>query len=707
MKDRSLRSPAWALGYLLGIHLVALLLFFIFRWVLFVGMEYEFTEPIRSDWGLQAVAFVKGVWFDNVVCCYILTLPLLLLWIGALCNRMGRWLWRFTALWFILLYGLCFVISAANIPYFAYFFKVINSSIYNWFGYVGTTAGMIFGERSYYFPILLGTGALLFWSRFVWRFAARCHARSAALRRPMGWASRLTLLVVGALLMGLCVFGIRGRMGYNPIKVSQAYYCEDPFLNQLGLNPAFNLLISTMDDARKENRKLQLMDDAEAVAQAQRLLARTGIEGISPLARVVRNTPETPATATSADAFLPATAVATLPERVIPTVQTDRRPNVVMLFMESMSYDLLGARVNGRSLTPTLDSLVGRSISLEQCYSAGIHTNHGLYSTLYSFPTIMKRNAMKGSVIPRYSGLPTVLRDEGYRNLFFMTHESQYDNMNAFFRTNGFDEIYAEEDYPKEKIANHFGVADDYLYEYALGVLDERARDESPFFAALLSISNHPPYVIPESFTPHSDRIEDQIVEYADHSIGELLREAATRPWYDNTIFVLLGDHGKKVGTPECEMPVSYNHIPCLIFGAGIEPMRYEGFCGQIDLAPTLLGLLGVEYTQHNFGIDLGRERRSCIFYTADNLIAARDAEYLYIHEPKTGQEFCYAIEADRLRPLTAPRADSSAVPSAEHLRLEALRNHCFVMLQSTEALVGQGMITTFSTAADGASKPI
>lgn len=87
-------------------------------------------------------------------------------------------------------------------------------------------------------------------------------------------------------------------------------------------------------------------------------------------------------------------------------------------------------------------------------YSAGTHTNHALYATLYSFPSIMKRNAMKGSAIPSYSGLPTVLRDNGYRTLFFMMHESQYDNMNAFFRSNGFDEIYAQENYPKEKIAN-------------------------------------------------------------------------------------------------------------------------------------------------------------------------------------------------------------------------------------------------------------
>ncbi len=668
MHQQSFKSPLWRLYYLLGIHAAALVLFFLFRWVLFCTMEYEFAEPIRSDWALQAVAFVKGVWFDNVVCCYILLLPLVIHWLAALCNYPGRWVWRVTALWFILFYALAFAISAANIPYFAYFFKVINSSIYNWFGYVGTTAGMIFGERSYYFPIALGTTAIVAWSLFVWRFSTRCHARSAAAHIGMGWAPRLGLLLAGAVLTGACIFGIRGRVGYNPIKVSQAYYCEDPFLNQLGLNPAFNLLISTMDDGRKENRKLQLMEDQTAVAEAQRLLGREGIASISPIAREVR-----PAADTTARRL------------------TVERPNIVMIFMESMSSHLIGkSGAEGHSLTPFLDSLATRSLRFERLYSAGIHTNHGLYSTLYSFPTIMKRNAMKGSVIPRYDGLPTVLREEGYRNLFFMTHESQYDNMNAFFRTNGFDEIYAEEDYPKEKIANHFGVQDDYLYEYALGVLNERAKDSQPFFAALLSISNHPPYVIPDHFTPRSSIVEEQIVEYADWSIRRLFEAAADEEWFDRTLFVLLGDHGKKVGTPECEMPDSYNHIPLFICGAGIEPAVYEGFAGQIDIAPTLLGLLGVAYTQQNFGIDLLREERPMIFYTADNLIAARDEEYLYIHDPKTEQEFCYAIEAQGggLRALSASDA------AARH-RIEQLRHYCFVMLQSTEALVEAGDTTT------------
>lgn len=570
MKGISIKRFECYLLYLLSIHVAALFIFFIFRFTLFCSIDYQFPAEIKGDVLLQSGAFLRGLWFDNVIACYILLLPLVVLWIAALCNYTAKWLFRFTTVYFSCFYSVSFVIAAANIPYFEYFFKTINSSIYNWFGYGGTTAGLMFGESSYYFPIFLGLLSIV---AFVWgasSLASYFYRRTEKAAPQISLLSRVAVLVAGAICIGLCLFGIRGRMGYNPIKVSQAYYCEDPFLNQLGVNPVFNLLTSTLDDNRKENRTLHLI------------------------------------------------------------------------------------------------------------YSSGIHTNHGIYSTLYSFPAIMKRNAMKGSVIPVYSGLPTVLQENGYCNLFFMTHESQYDNMNAFLRTNGFDEIYAQENYPSEKVVNSFGVQDDFMYQYALPILNERAGTGNPFFSVLLSISNHPPYVIPPYFHPHSDVLEEQIVEYADWSIRQFMQAAEKQPWFDNTIFVFLGDHGKMVGTPECEMPQSYNHIPLMIYGKDIKPGVYDGFGGQVDVSPTLLGLLNISYLQNNFGVNLLEEERPCMFFTADNLIGARDSVNMFIYSPDSQQEFKYKLEEGKLHAATG--TDEEAFRN--------LKDYCFSMLQSTESLV-------------------
>ena len=418
----------------------------------------------------------------------------------------------------------------------------------------------------------------------------------------------------------------------------------------MGINPTFNLMASVVDDGRSENRALHLMPAEEAVCNAQSYLGRTGIDGISPLARIV-----------DAD---------TVPSR----------KNVVMVLMESMSASLMQRFGQEARLTPYLDSLYHKSLSFANFYSAGNHTNHGLYATLYSFPSVMKRNAMKGSVIPTYSGLPTVLRDNGYATMFFMTHESQYDNMNAFFRTNGYQEIYSQENYPRSKVVNGFGVQDDFLFSYALPVLNRHAATGKPFFATLLTISNHPPYIIPPHFHPATDVLEHQIVEYADWSIRCFMEAASREPWFDNTLFVFLGDHGKMVGTADCELPQSYNHIPFIIYETGITPEERTDFAGQVDVAPTLLGMLGISYTQNNFGVNLLKERRPAMFYTADNTVAARDSSHLYVYDPAVQREFCYDT------------SDGTPKPAAMSEPYNQLKSYCFSMLQATEWMVQQGM---------------
>ena len=154
------------------------------------------------------------------------------------------------------------------------------------------------------------------------------------------------------------------------------------------------------------------------------------------------------------------------------------------------------------------------------------------------------------------------------------------------------------------------------------------------------------------------------------------MEAAAQEPWFEDTIFVLVGDHGKLVGTPECEMPQSYNHVPLMIYGTGIAATHHTEFGGQIDIAPTLLHLLGIDYTQNNFGMNLLEEQRPAIFYTADNLIAARDDERLYIYSPETTQEFCYLTDDATVR-----RAEFDGA-------FEPLKRYCFAMLQSTEWMV-------------------
>ncbi len=638
-----MKRTVYSFAYLLALHVAALVIFFVFRLMLFVSIDYDF--PTSLSFATKATAFVKGVWFDNVIACYISILPLTAMSVAMFFKRFPRWAFTFAAIFTATLYTIAFSVSAANIPYFAYFFTNINSSIFNWLGYAGTTTGMIVGESSYLLPIASGIIAIAaYWilSLGLARFCSRRAQKENPLRHDI--KPLATHILMSLALIGLCAFGIRGRTGYNPIKVSQAYYCQDPLLNQLGISPTFNLLTSYMDDRRKENRPIALLDDKDALRNMQQFLHREGIDSISPLARKV----------------------------TYPHNATNRK-NVVMVLMESMSARLMQAHGQKKPLTPFLDSLHLQSRSYSNFYSSGIHTNHGITATLYSFPTVLNRNAMKGTKIPRYVGLPDVLAKNGYLNMFFMTHESQYDNMNAFLRTNGFHEIYAQEDYPAGEVVNSFGVPDKFLFAYALDKLNAKATTGKPFFSVILTISNHPPYIIPEDFKSRATQPEDQIVEYADQAIATFMRQAKRQPWYDNTIFIFLGDHGKIVGTPECEMPQSYNHVPFIIHGKGIETQTITHLASQVDVAPTLLSMLGLSYTQNNFGIDLNTERRDFVAFTTDKQIAARDSSRLYIYESADGIEHCYTI------------TNGNLVKSAMNPTFSPLKKFCFSTIQATQ----------------------
>ena len=595
-------------AFLLGIHACGLLVLSLFRLVQYVSLR----DMVGATDASTSMAFVKGVWFDNVVACYLMVVPMAVVLACAALGCYRGWLRRAASAWFCVLYPVLFMASAANIPYFAYFFKNINSSIFDWFGYTGTTAGMVFQEKSYWFYIVLFfvLTALFIVAMVKWR---RHMDRLIGTERDrrLGWPRVALRLAATAALVGLCVFGIRGRTGYKPIKISQAYYCEDPFLNQLGINPAFNLLTSVMDDQRSENAELHLMDYGEAISKARRGLNIAGtVDSLHVLRRQVA--------VTDSSTMRP-------------------RPNVVFILMESMSSAFLG-----RGLTPVLDSLSRRSLFFSNFYSAGIHTNHGMTATLYSFPALMKRNLMKGTVTPHREGIPTVLKANGYHNLFFMTHEAQYDNMNAFFRTNGYDDIYAQEDYPREEVVNSFGVSDHFLFDFALGKLRQLGGDGK--------------------------------------FLGDFLHKAAREPWFDNTLFVVQADHGKLVGEVDSELPQSYNHIPLMIFGRGIEPRTYDGLGMQVDVMPTLLGLLGLSYTYDGFGVDLLREARPMVFYSADDQVVARDSSRYFIYTPKLQKSFCYECSADgRLR------------ESREETAFSRLRDYVFSMIQTAEFIIRRG----------------
>jgi phosphoglycerol transferase MdoB-like AlkP superfamily enzyme len=321
--------------------------------------------------------------------------------------------------------------------------------------------------------------------------------------------------------------------------------------------------------------------------------------------------------------------------------------NVVIILMESMSRNYMNYKHNGKPITPYLNSLAEKSYFFDNFYSAGSHTNAGITATLYGFPPIFDRKTMEVEVARHY-GIPNVLHGYGYRNSFFMTGLPQYDNMNLFLFENGFDKIYSQNDFPADKVVNMYGVQDDYLYEFSLSKLNNIKKEgENPFLAVILTISNHMPYIVPKGFENAGSNDEECMVAFSDKCLQDFMQKAEKQDWYKNTLFVILGDHGRVLLNQKYAMPLSLNHIPCFIYSPLLNdaPKRLECLGGQIDIFPTIMGLLNRPYTNNSFGTDLLHEpERNCMFFVNDNQLVCMIGKYFYVRDLIQNADILYDL---------------------------------------------------------------
>ena len=284
--------------------------------------------------------------------------------------------------------------------------------------------------------------------------------------------------------------------------------------------------------------------------------------------------------------------------------------NLVLVSIESLGSDYVESFQGKPGLTPNLDALTRESLIFTNLYATGLRTVRGLEAITLSVPPT------PGRAVPmreHNKGLPTlggVLKQQVYDVLYLYGGYSLFDNMQDFFGGNGYEVIdrtaIADDEISHETI---WGVADENLYQLSLRELDTRYAEGKRFFAHIMTTSNHRPYTYPDgrvSIPSHSGR--DGAVQYTDWAIGEFLKEARKRPWYENTMFVFLADHTSH-GRGRIDLPPKNYRIPMWIHAPGlVEPGRVDAVASQIDVAPTLLALLNVEYDSHFFGQDILHE---------------------------------------------------------------------------------------------------
>ena len=328
-------------------------------------------------------------------------------------------------------------------------------------------------------------------------------------------------------------------------------------------------------------------------------------------------------------------------ERDITYAGPEKRMNVVLITMESFSASFMKFFGNAQNITPYLDSLIHKGMFFSNFYATGTRTVRGLETLSLSIPPIPGQSILRRPGNENLFTIGSVFKSKGYAVKFIYGGYSSFDNMGYFFRHNGYDVIDRTALKPSEiHYANIWGVADEDLFSLALNEMDKEYEKHQLFFNQIMTVSNHRPYTYPENRIDISPRKQQRegAVKYTDYAVNRFLREASLKPWFKNTLFVILADHCA-YAAGKSALPVTGYHIPLWIYSPGfIQPEEITKLTSQIDLAPTILGILNMSYRSKFFGQDIfkapdGTER--AFISTYQGLGYIRNGELIIQQPPK------------------------------------------------------------------------
>jgi len=334
----------------------------------------------------------------------------------------------------------------------------------------------------------------------------------------------------------------------------------------------------------------------------------------------------------------------------------EKRLNVIVIVEESLSAEFLGTFGNRQGLTPNLDRLAGKSLLFTRMYATGTRTVRGLEAIDLSIPPLPGTSVIKRPENGNFFSWGSLMREKGYDTKFIYAGYGYFDDMNHFFANNGFD-IVDRTDFAEEEIsfANVWGVCDEDLFARTILEAGKSHAAGRPFFSMVMTTSNHRPFTYPEGkidIPSHTGR--DGAVKYADYAIGRLLERAGREAWFDETLFVIVADHCAG-SAGKTALPVKKYEIPMMVYAPShVRPQRVDRLASQIDVAPTVLGLLNAGYRTRFFGRDIlapGPSRERAFLSTYQKL-GYMDGDGLVVLEPKKRiGSYDYRREDGRLSP--------------------------------------------------------
>jgi len=392
-----------------------------------------------------------------------------------------------------------------------------------------------------------------------------------------------TALFCSSLLVVLCILGMRSSLGHRPANPATVAFSTDLLVNDLILSSLYSTLYAVYSSAKHE--------------------ASSDSYGRMPPDKVVQEIRSS--MVIDQKDFL-SMDLPTL-HRPNGVKSTDRPMNLVIILEESLGAEFVGA-LGGVNVTPELDALSREGIWFENLYATGTRSARGIEAVITGFTPTPARSVVK---LPNsqtgFFTLAELLDRQGYATSFMYGGEAHFDNMRSFFVGNGFKTIIEEKDFVDPVFSGSWGVSDEDLFQRAHTQFNKSS--DKPFFSLLFTSSNHSPFEYPDeriSLFEEPKATVNNAVKYADHALGDYIRKAKASNYWENTLFLVVADHNSRVRGADL-VPINYFHIPALILGGTVAPKKISRLASQIDLLPTLLGMLGIDDAIPATGYDLFR----------------------------------------------------------------------------------------------------
>jgi phosphoglycerol transferase MdoB-like AlkP superfamily enzyme len=536
--------------------------FTLLRAVLFFRFETAAVAP----WNVL-LAFTAGFYRDTIASLFLMLPPLF--WCFIIGNRpfaslMHRLWFRFfmTMLWAVQIFLL-----AADFFFFDEFKSRFNPVAVDYLVYPREVFINIWD--AYPVPAVV-SGCILLGAIWMW-LAGRLF--KTMWTKPV-WVGTRFLWFAGALIL---FFGLSRSINLNPPQVS-----DDRTLNEIANDGAISFFAAAWTRNLDYPTFYKTIPRHEAYARVRQMLSSTNATFAGGADDITRNI--------SGDVSRP-------------------KLNVVILLEESLGSEFWGSLGRkGETLTPQMDALATtEGFLFDNIYASGNRTVRGMEGALSGFPPLPGDAIVHRDRSQNVETIARVLKRDGYDTMFLYGGHAMFDNMKPYLVANGFDQIVDEKDFPHPSFANVWGVADEDLYRGAIEKFRALSETNKPFFATILSVSNHKPYTYPKGRIPEDPNgTRDNVVKYTDWCLGQFFLAAKKESFWTNTIFVVIADHGARVYGSQ-DVPIFSYEIPLVILGPAVvpQPQRIHALGGSLDVSPTVLGLIGRPYESMFFGRDL------------------------------------------------------------------------------------------------------